>query len=235
MSIIITRPQEDSEIFAGELAKLNLTYFIEPLFAIQNILNKEAVSKEINIDCDFIVITSKNAISSIPTTSTNIISIGKSTTSILKESGFNNVEYAGENVNNLCEYIKKEHKESNITYLSGNNISLELNKDTCGANVQRIVVYNTLPITSFSEKFKNKIKNNEFSAVTLFSNKSAEIFIQTLQAEDLDKYIKNLYAFCFSYNTAKSIEKYGFRATISTKNSDIDNFVRLIANFSFNK
>lgn len=221
---------EDSKSTAKLLASHGIDYFIEAAFTT------ELFSKEINISQqDGIIITSKNAIRAIREINHNvkIISLGKATTSFAKERGFMNVEYAGKNSSELCQYIKATYTDKSFVYASGKTITTELNKINCGNNINRIIVYETIPQKTLSKEFKAKLLHNDFSGIMFFSKKTAEIFFKILKKEGLELHIQNLYAFCLSNNIAEFIKSYGFKATMYPENPNIAEIIKLVVRFRF--
>lgn len=235
--IIITRPLADSENTAKILSKHGLDHFIEPALVTEFISSSISNLSHTISKHDGIIITSKNAIRSIASINIDrnikIISLGKATSSFAKKIGFTNVEYAGQNIGQLCQHIKANYKGKSFTYASGESITVELNKENCGNEITRISVYKTVPTQKLSQGFKEKLQHGNFNGIMFFSKRTAEIFYNILKAEGLELHIQNLHAFCLSNDIAELIKNYGFKATMYPKNPNIGEITKLMVRFRF--
>ena len=94
-------------------------------------------------------------------------------------------------------------------------------------------MYKTIPTNKLSSIFKDKLQQGDFQGIVFFSSESAKIFSRLLKKEGLEKYIKDLNAFCLSPQIAKNITNYGFKATMYPKNPNISAIIKLLINFQF--
>lgn len=235
--IIITRPLPDANETASFLDANKIEYFIEPVIEITIIKDSKTPLEKLVANTDGIIVTSKNALRALINFGINrssmIILLGRQTSEFAVSQGFGNTEFAGDDVKDLCEYIKANHNGKNFIYASGKVITQELNFANCGANIERIEVYDTIQAASFSAEFIEKITAGIFCGVIFYSSQTAKIFNELINKNGLGSHKKNLVAICFSEKIASSAKSYGFKATMHPKNAKLDEFQQLIVNFWF--
>lgn len=231
--IIITRPESDAAITAELLKEIGFSYFIEPVMDIITMRHDDFIGQLRKYDAA--VVTSKNALRAFKQyggcEGFCIILIGESTYKFALENSFHNVIYAGDNVKELQLYIKKNYSGKNLLYASGQVITKELTIGNCGANIMRLAVYRTLPVTVLSASFIQGLESGKFSAIMFFSSKTAEIFNNLMISSGLEEYKKQLTAIVLSENIANKMRHYGFGATIYTKSSKKDALIKLLQKF----
>lgn len=237
--IVITRPQLESQRTAQLLEKIGFETFIEPTISIEIIASTRPELLSAAGTADAIIVTSLNALRALQEfqlpACIPIVLVGQEASLRAKEYGFVNTELAGENVDALCGYTKLNYPGKKLVYASGVNITKELSAMNCGADVTRIMVYKTIPKEKLSVEFKHKLVNGEFYGISFFSSKNAEIFCELLKKENMENYIKPIFAFCLSEKIAEYIKKYGFKATIYPENANLDAFSKLLSNFDLHK
>jgi len=233
--IIITRPREDAERTAKLLAVRGFDSFVEPALATEDMQLGISALKNNIAQYDGVVITSKNALRIVAEIDKNIkiITLGKATTLLAKEYGFKDVEYAGKNINELCQYVKSQYVGKTFAYASGEDITEELGLQNCGNVVARIIVYKTIASQNFSEEFMVRLRGGNFNGVMFFSTKTAATFCKIIEKEGVKIYVGGLVAFYLSNNIAKSIKSYGFKATVFAKNANVDEIIGLVERFWF--
>jgi uroporphyrinogen-III synthase len=233
--IIITRPLEDAISTAERLAERGFASFVEPMLAVEFFQAGVEVLKKDILQYDGIIITSKNALRIVSGINKNIkiIVLGAATTALAIECGFTNVEYAGANINELCEFVKAKYAGKTFCYASGESVTQVLGVQNCGNFITRVVVYKTIASQNFSEEFVVRLKNGNFKGVMFFSTKTAATFARILEHDALQTYAKQVTAICLSVNIAKSIKGCGFGATVFTKNANIDEIISLVERICF--
>lgn len=234
--IIILRPEEDAADTAALLAKHGFVSFIEPIFSTQYCHTNKTQLLNAIADSQGIVVTSKNAIKAMlsmgVSTHLPLITLGKNTTNFASTNGFNAL-FAGNNLHEVKEYIKENFSNKHLAYASGEEITEELSFKNCHANIQRIIIYKTIPKHNLSEKFTQHLRKQNFAAILFFSNNSVNLFNHLLTKANLSHSTKDLYAFCLSDKIKSAAEKYGFRATISAENANSDAIIQALIDFPF--
>ena len=137
-----------------------------------------------------IVFTSANAIKYLKTEKqkNNIVCfcVGSITEKIARMNGFTNTISAGGTVNALKHLIinsKKIKKNKKIAYICGDNLSFDLDLDLIseGYKIEKIVNYSSEKILDINIQNKELIKNNPPHYIFVYSQRSAQSFIEIVK------------------------------------------------------
>ena len=171
----------------------------------------------INLDqFDAIVFTSANAIKYLKTEKqkNNIVCfcVGSITEKIARMNGFTNTISAGGTVNALKHLIinsKKIKKNKKIAYICGDNLSFDLDLDliTEGYKIEKIVNYSSEKILDINIQNKELIKNNPPHYIFVYSQRSAQSFIEIVKKYSLYPLMTGSTVMCISKKVASVFEK----------------------------
>jgi len=226
-TILVTRPKEEAKKTALSLEKVGFKTIIEPLIAIeQNFDAKSKISKLIKPK-SVILITSANALPALCNIDRNqkIITVGKVSAAAIMNLGFNNVTAAGGDVASMINMINSNYpKNTDFLYLSADITSGDLQKSlkNNGYNCDKIIAYHAKPIDNFPNS------REKADAVTLFSKRTAEIFIKLDQGKLCDKPI-----FCISCNVASAFDNTPYKKIHVSNLPNSESLLELIADFQF--
>ena len=206
--ILITRPLS---VALGTKKKLESIGYEARIFSLLEI---EYLSPVTNIDANYILITSTNAIHALGPLigfgkNKKILAIGRKTAKACELLGFN-IHTVFENSYELLNDIDKTiSKEKKILYLSSNHISsnLDIALRDKGFEVERVICYKSNAVSALPSNWVAGI-----NIVMFYSPRTAEVFAQ-LNKEN----IKHITAVCISYNTAEKIKYSGFKKVITAK------------------
>lgn len=158
MNILITRAKDESFKMAAELKQLGHMPVVDPIIKINYINNWFDDYKKIKNNVDLIIFTSKYAVYEFAKKekerSANIFVVGQKCFAEAKKFGFINVQVADGDACSLLEKIINKKDIQEILYLSGENISLEIDKVLFkhGINCTRLKLYKT----SYVKKLKKQ-------------------------------------------------------------------------------
>ena len=171
----------------------------------------------INLDqFDAIVFTSANAIKYLKTEKqkNNIVCfcVGSITEKIARMNGFTNTISAGGTVNALKHLIinsKKIKKNKKIAYICGDNLSFDLDLDLIseGYKIEKIVNYSSEKILDINIQNKELIKNNPPHYIFVYSQRSAQSFIEIVKKYSLYPLMTGSTVMCISKKVASVFEK----------------------------
>ena len=212
MNIILTRPLNDTENLMHELFNLGHKIIHLPTLKISS-LNIDPI----NLDqFAAIVFTSANAIKYLKTEKqkNNIVCfcVGSITEKIARMNGFTNTISAGGTVNALKHLIinsKKIKKNKKIAYICGDNLSFDLDLDLIseGYKIEKIVNYSSEKILDINIQNKELIKNNPPHYIFVYSQRSAQSFIEIVKKYSLYPLMTGSTVMCISKKVASVFEK----------------------------
>ncbi len=212
MNIILTRPLIDSEDLMAKFFSLGHKIIHLPTLKISS-LNIDPI----NLDqFDAIVFTSANAIKYLKTEKqkNNIVCfcVGSITEKIARMNGFTNTISAGGTVNALKHLIinsKKIKKNKKIAYICGDNLSFDLDLDLIseGYKIEKIVNYSSEKILDINIQNKELIKNNPPHYIFVYSQRSAQSFIEIVKKYSLYPLMTGSTVMCISKKVASVFEK----------------------------
>ena len=212
MNIILTRPLIDSENLMAKFFSLGHKIIHLPTLKISS-LNIDPI----NLDqFAAIVFTSANAIKYLKTEKqkNNIVCfcVGSITEKIARMNGFTNTISAGGTVNALKHLIinsKKIKKNKKIAYICGDNLSFDLDLDLIseGYKIEKIVNYSSEKILDINIQNKELIKNNPPHYIFVYSQRSAQSFIEIVKKYSLYPLMTGSTVMCISKKVASVFEK----------------------------
>jgi uroporphyrinogen-III synthase len=178
-----------------------------------------AQSMELADILEAILITSSNALPSLPTFNKKLFIVGKNTAKKAKELGFSDITCA-EDMKRLKPFIDG----SKILYLSGENISDNLSEFT---NIKRIIAY--------SGKKNIKMVANLIDFVLIdcpikiclfFSLRTAEIFLDLISEYQLYSYCNNLVTISISKNIEQKLQNaHLFKANYFAEEPSLESLI----------
>tara|TARA_A100001015_G_scaffold185484_1_gene206365 strand:+ start:3402 stop:4103 length:702 start_codon:yes stop_codon:yes gene_type:complete len=212
MNIILTRPLIDSEDLMAKFFSLGHKIIHVPTLKISS-LNMDPVDLD---KFDAIIFTSANAIKYFKTEKkkNNIICfcVGSISEKLARMNGFINTISAGGTVNALKHLIissNKTKKNKKIAYICGDNISFDLDLDLIkeGYKIEKIVNYSSEKILDINTQDKELIKNNPPHYIFVYSQRSAQSFIEIVKKYSLYPLMTGSTVMCISKKVASVFEK----------------------------
>jgi uroporphyrinogen-III synthase len=198
--IWLTRPQEDSESLAAELA---LATIIAPVMRIA----PRAIA-DFGTKPEGIILTSRHALPhNLPEDWHNlpIYCVGESTAEAARNIGFSTIVEGGGDVMLLAARIADIVKpNTSLLYLSGEETRIDLPSLLAARDipVHSLVTYDAVAETLLSDELIRAIKQGDVGGVVFFSPRSAALAAELLNKENLTACAKDIDAFCLSVAVA---------------------------------
>ena len=216
MNILITRPLIDSEDLMGKLFSLGHKIVHIPTLKISaaNITLVDAQKY------DAFIFTSANAIRNLKLNNqdTNKICfcVGAITEKIVRQKGYNNTISAGGTVNALKNIILNSDqidKRKSIAYFCGDYISsnLDIELKNEGFQVEKIINYTSEKITNLNEENNKIIKNHPPDIIFIYSQRSAESFIEIVKKYSLNGLMTESRVLCISEKVLSVFKNLGWK------------------------
>ena len=216
MNILITRPLIDSEDLMGKLFSLGHKIVHIPTLKISASNANPVDAKKY----DAFIFTSANAIRNLKLDNqdTNKICfcVGSITEKIVRLKGYNNTVSAGGTVNALKNIILNSDqidKKKSIAYFCGDYISSNLDKELKneGFQVDKIINYTSEKITELNEENNKIIKNHPPDIIFIYSQRSAESFIEIVKKYSLNGLMTESRVLCISEKVLGVLKKSGWK------------------------
>ena len=206
MHILLTRPLEDCSEMIIKFQSLGNKVSHLPLLKIDKI-----DYSEINfLDFKAIIFTSANAVKFLDNKTidkkTLCFCVGNATEKKARSIGFQNVIAAEGNVENLKELILRnfDKKDGKIIYVSGETISIDLDKNLIkeGYEVKRIINYKTIHNENLNENFVKELKLDMPEIVYVYSQNSASSFLKFIKLYQSESLWMNTNLMCIGEKTS---------------------------------
>ena len=216
MNILITRPLIESEDLMGKLFSLGHKIVHIPTLKISASNANPVDAKKY----DAFIFTSANAIRNLKLDNqdTNKICfcVGSITEKIVRLKGYNNTISAGGTVNALKNIILNSDqidKKKSIAYFCGDYISSNLDKELKneGFQVDKIINYTSEKITELNEENNKIIKNHPPDIIFIYSQRSAESFIEIVKKYSLNGLMTESRVLCISEKVLGVLKKSGWK------------------------
>lgn len=224
--ILITRPHPDALDTQAALETLGCRCMIEPMLtfsmavSVPDIL-KAALLKPFHA----IILTSRNGVralhqliepSLLPYT---LLTVGEETCALAKRYGFRNVYTAGRTSTELIAYIRQHYPPtSHFIIIGGTHSAWDSGQELSRYQYTRtyIPLYEMKACTRLSSTLIHTIKNRTLDGITFFSLRTARIFLQHAQEQELLIFLSTLRAFCLSSAMKKQIPCHYFASVESS-------------------
>lgn len=225
--IILTRPEAQANNFLKRLFQFSLDleqelFFKEPLLEIETF--------NVDLDCrgcDALIITSGHAVGDIVLPAElPVYCVGQHTASLMCSS----CVYHAQDVQSLIAKIGSQCSHKRFLYLRGAEVSHDiagiLNIDDF--KVDEITTYRARKVDSFSDDFIRLLKNEDVSAITFFSKRTAEHFLDLVNKHQLFMCLSDINALCISKSVLECVHSvFGERALVS-QTPDFNGMAKLI-------
>jgi len=206
MHILLTRPLEDCSEMILKFKSLGHQVSHIPLINIEKV-NYEEIKFS---DYGGIIFTSANAVKFLDLKNIDknmkCFCVGNVTEKKARSLGFQNTSAAEGNVSNLKELILQtyETKNKNLLYVSGEIISVDLDQQLMneGYGIKRVINYRAKHNLKFSENFVKNLKLNMPDMVYVYSQNSAQSFLNFIKNQQLESLWMNTNLLCIGEKTS---------------------------------
>ena len=206
MHILLTRPLEDCSEMILKFKLLGHQDSHIPLLIIEKMKYEKVNFSEYG----GVIFTSTNAVKFLDLDKLNknilCFCVGNKTEKKARNFGFQNTIAAEGNVSNLKELILQtyETKNKNLLYVSGEIISVNLDQQLMneGYGIKRIINYRVKHNQKFSENFVKDLKLNMPDMVYVYSQNSAQSFLNFIKNQQLESLWMDTNLLCIGEKTS---------------------------------
>ena len=211
MHILLTRPLEDCSEMILKFKLLGHQVSHLPLLSIDKI-NYDQINFS---NYEGIIFTSANAVKFLNLKQIDkkifCFCVGNATEKKARESGFQNVITAEGNVNNLKELVLQNfnQKDGGLIYVSGEVVSTDLDQQLIkeGYKINRVINYKTTHNQKFDEKFVTDLKLNIPDMVYIYSQNSAQSFLNFIKINQSENLWMNTNLMCIGEKTSSILNE----------------------------
>ncbi len=209
MRVLVTRPGDDGTALAELLGARGVGSVVEPLLAIKQI---EGPPLELD-GVQAFLLTSANGVRALARRTDRreipVYAVGDATAATARGSGFTQVHSAAANVEPLAELVKEILKPADgpLLHVAGSTVAGDLIGlvEAAGFKCTREVIYDVINKRSLTSSTIAAIKENHIEAVTLYSPRSAEIFVELIRKARLVRSCRSMIVICLSQAVADKI------------------------------
>ena len=211
MHILLTRPLEDCSEMIIKFQSLGHKVSHLPLLNVEKTFYDEIEF----IDYNGIIFTSANAVKFLNLNEINkrikCFCVGEATEKKARSLGFQNTIAADGNVSNLKELIIQNYNPSTgkLLYISGEIISVNLDQQLLneGYKIKRIINYKVTHNKNFSEKFVKELKKNMPNIIYIYSQNSADSFLNFIKFHQLEALCMDTNLMCIGEKTSSILNE----------------------------
>ena len=200
--ILITRPREDAEALAAELARRGFPVMIQPMLEIRMpegpTLDLEGVQA--------LLFTSANGVRATAARTTvrdlPVLAVGDATARAARDEGFVQVESARGDVESLAGLVKArlDPAAGRLFHAAGSAVAGDLAGDLAdaGFRLERQALYAAEPVTELYPATAEALYAGTIDAVLFFSPRTAQSFVKVVQNSGLAERLGGVVALCLS-------------------------------------
>ncbi len=222
--ILITRPKLEAKELSLKLLDIKINVHCDSLisFTYDNTWVKKQNLLDVKTVC---LLTSVQAALSIEKIysldqyfeNVKIICIGERVSNYLKGKSVKNILHTFQDSNQLMSELDFQNlKENNLIYFCGNNYNAHLVEQIKSKDIkcEPIVVYHSEVADELKPETRAMIETNKINCVALYSQFSANIFMDLLQKAKLSESFRNKKFFCLSKKISKIVNSGNFNNTV---------------------
>ena len=235
LRLIITRPQEDAEPLADELAALGVENLIAPLLSIKA---SGAETPDLT-DVQALLLTSANGVRAFAHLSKErkvpMYAVGHASASAAREAGFENIEIGGGDVETLAALVceKLDFRDGAVLHIAGSMMAGDLAGilGQSGFDYRRVQLYHAIKVTDLPRQCLIAIKDAQVDGVVLYSPRTAQAFMDLLKKAGLDNCTGQLLAFCLSEAIAARIIAHDWARVVVAETPDQAALIKSVREF----
>ena len=208
MKVLVTRPVDDAAGFSDLLELHGMTVALAPVMEIVPV--DEALPPMTGVS--HLVFTSANGVRAFVAVSNGrewpAFVVGPSTATEARRHGFRIAGVDKSTVESLARLISKEvASPACLLHVAGSHRAGNLGALLAASDVKvkRVVLYEARPVAALQETVRQQFQNGEIDAVTLFSPRSARLFMDLIERAGLEKYTDLVVFACLSQAVADAL------------------------------
>ncbi len=224
--IVLTRPEQDSEIFAQELESSGFETFIEPMLSIAQVPHDPPDLTGYQA----LVFTSANAARhyngayDLP-----VFTVGEKTASALPVQETYN---AKSDAAGLCDLIRANIIDTKkpLLHIRGRDVAFDMAEALSKEDItlDPLVVYEAKKTAELSERFLSGLRHEKYEAITFFSKRTAENFMRLADHHDVTSDLRVIKVLSISETVLMCVHSELWKETYIADNPDRKSMLDMI-------
>jgi uroporphyrinogen-III synthase len=232
LRVLITRPGEDGTALAEVLEARGIKTVIEPLLAIKYIDGSALDFGGVQA----LLLTSANGVRALARRTDHrdipVYAVGDSTATAARKAGFVQVHSAAGNVETLVGLVKEilDPKDGLLLHIAGSEVAGDLIGliENAGFECTRKILYEAIAERSLKSSTIASFKDRQIDAVSLYSPRSAENFVELIRKARLVRPCQNITAICLSRAVADKVSEIQWLDVLIAKEPNQHALLKLI-------
>jgi uroporphyrinogen-III synthase len=232
LRVLITRPGEDGTALAEVLRARGIETVIEPLLAIKYI---DGPALDVN-SLQALLLTSANGVRALARRTDRrdipVYAVGDSTATTARKAGFVQVHSAAGNVETLVGLVKQilDPQEGPLLHIAGSDVAGDLISliESAGFECTRETLYEAIVERSLKSSTIASLKDGQIDAVSLYSPRSAENFVELIRKARLVRSCQRIIAICLSQAVADKVSEIQWRDVLTAIEPNQDALLKLV-------
>ena len=234
--VLVTRPRDDATNFAAALVARRWQPVMAPLLTIHT---KEEMASALRADLDQVVavlVTSSNGVRALaqldPRRDMRLLAVGPVTASVAHDCGFTRIVTADGDVKALAKITMStvQPSEGPVLHIAGSAQAGDLSGDLvqAGFTVRRRILYEASAAKFLPNAAVTTLKTGQLAAVTLFSPRTAAIFVALICAAGLASSCRTVAALCLSKAVAEEAKALPWQKILISARNDAQALLDLL-------
>lgn len=216
MRVLITRPRDEAETFAGQLGRLGVESDVEPLLEIRP---RTGAALDL-AGVQALLLTSANGARALEAATARrdlpVLAVGDATARAARAAGFVDVTVADGTVEKLAELarVRLKPEAGRLLHVAGSAVAGDLGGalTKAGFRVDRAVLYDAVTATELTPAARAALAANRLDAVAFFSPRTAATFVSLARRAGLEPRLARLDALCLSRAVAEAASAVAWRS-----------------------
>lgn len=223
--VLLTRPLPQSRDFAALVPRDLCDFVMAPLLDVQTVTpDWSALSGQ----PDAVIVTSARAFAAFEGAddlkTRPLYAVGPRTAEEARARGFHTVIGPFETVGDLCAGVMaRVPRFSRLLYVRGEDIRMDLRAVLSGYPIDEVIAYKALPVAAFPATVVEVFP--QLHAVTLFSPRSGQIFLNLLRFYGLEAMCARINLLSLSSSVLESVGSIPWKSVRVAEHPDSDSMV----------
>ena len=231
--VIVTRPEPDASDYADELKAAGFEVFVEPMLEIRP-LDFEMPDLA---QYDGVLLTSANAVQIKGNGfEGTVYCVGKHTSEVARNAGFQDVISVDGTGADLLVYILAlpDAEGKRFLHVCGTHVAFPIadRLNEAGIQADALPAYESIQVTAFSDAFLDVLKAGDVKAVTFFSKRTAEAFLQNAELvfseSESESLFSGIKALSISDAVVECVRVLPWAASYGSKSPDREGMMQLL-------
>ncbi|MCB2081509.1 MAG: uroporphyrinogen-III synthase [Hyphomicrobiales bacterium] len=236
-TVLLTRPEEDSERLKKLLKKHHITSWVEPMLTVHYPRPRiKAIAEALKQQPAAILITSANGLRALMKASSRrngvLYTVGSASAEEARTAGYKQVRVAEGNANLLARLVMQTRTpaEGTLLHIAGSVQVGDLagKLKAAGYTVSRVTGYDAEPVRTLSPSLVKALKAKQIPCVVFYSPRTARVFCRLVERVNVQDACQSMQAICLSEGVAKMLEPSQWQAIHVATTPDTNAMLALI-------